>query len=201
MRNDRQGGFSLLEVMAAVAILAVSLTAIFSSEGVALRAGELSTEYNVATLLARCKMAEIEELVASEGLPADHRSGRDDCCEDGEHEGYTCEWNIDRVELPDDGMMGGEGEGVEAGGAAESLSDTNAQTAAIDMALGGAGGGDGFTEMALGIAFPILKPAIEDQVRRASVTISWGSEERGRSFEIVQYLVAEQPPAQEDPQE
>jgi hypothetical protein len=47
--------------------------------------------------------------------------------------------------------------------------------------------------LALQLGFPILKPFLEEQVRRATVTVHWkeGPDERG--FDVVQYLVAEQP--------
>src|SRR5690606_3853502 len=59
MRRRVLGGFTLLEVMVAVAILALSLVAIFSSEGGAIRAGARARQMSAATLLARCKMAEV----------------------------------------------------------------------------------------------------------------------------------------------
>ena len=162
---------------------------------------------NVAALMARCKMSELEEQVMKEGLPAIDDSGRDGCCEGAELEGFECEWRLDRVVLPDDalteeGLEGEDGEGGESAGPAGILSDENAQTGAIDSMLGGGGGlggGDGFAEMAIGIAFPVLKPAIEEQVRRASVVVRWREGTSTREFDVVQYLVAEQPPRVEEP--
>ena len=57
--------------------------------------------YPTATLLARCKMGEIEEQVLREGLPAVSANGIDECCETGEVEGFECEWEIMRIVLPD----------------------------------------------------------------------------------------------------
>lgn len=206
-RSDGSHGFTLMEVMVAVGILALGLTAIFSSQGQAIRVGTRAQHMNVAALMARCKMGELEEQVMKEGLPAVDDSGRDGCCEDAELEGFECEWRIDRVVLPDDalteeGLEGEEGEGGEAAGPAGILSDENAQTGAIDSMLGGGGGlggGDGFAEMAIGIAFPVLKPAIEEQVRRATVVVRWREGTSTREFDVVQYLVAEQPPRVEEP--
>lgn len=200
-------GFTLMEVMVAVGILALGLTAIFSSQGQAIKVGTRAQHMNVAALMARCKMSELEEQVMKEGLPAVDDSGRDGCCEDAELEGFECEWRIDRVVLPDDALaeegLEGEGEGgEEAAGPAGILSDENAQTGAIDSMLGGGGGlggGDGFAEMAIGIAFPVLKPAIEEQVRRATVVVRWREGTSTREFDVVQYLVAEQPPRAEEP--
>jgi len=53
-------GFTLLEVMIAVAILGLSLTAIFSSEVGAANIAARARRQNVAATLARCKMGEIE---------------------------------------------------------------------------------------------------------------------------------------------
>src|SRR5262249_54888197 len=69
------------------------------------------------------------------------------------------------------------------------------------QALGAMGGGmsgggmDPISEIALQYAFPILRPQIEEQVRRATVTVRWHGGEPERSFGVVQYRVAEQPPA------
>ncbi|MCB9599398.1 MAG: prepilin-type N-terminal cleavage/methylation domain-containing protein [Sandaracinus sp.] len=202
-RRDRRAGFTLMEVMVAVGILALGLTAIFSSQGQAIKVGTRAQHMNIAALMARCKMAELEEQVLKEGLPAIDDSGRDGCCEDAEVEGFECEWRMDRVVLPDDSLTGeGEEGGGEGGQASGVLGDEGAQTGAIDSMLagaGGLGGGDQFAEMAIGIAFPVMKPAIEEQVRRASVTVRWREGTSTREFDVVQYLVAEQPPRTEEP--
>jgi general secretion pathway protein I len=198
MSKRRQRGFTLLEVMIAVAILAIGMTAIFASEVQSIDAGTTAQGYNVATLLARCKMGEIEEEIANQGLPAVDAQGSDDCCAGAEVNGFTCDWAVDRVVLPDDALMGEEGEEGEG----SLLSDSGSQTGVIDgmlsgaSPLGGAGGGqDAMAEMAIGIAFPVLKPSIEEQVRRATVTVNWAHHRREMSFDVVQYIVAEQPPA------
>lgn len=194
--------FTLLEVMIAVGILAVGLTAIFSSQGQAMKVAHRARKLNVATLLARCKMEELEEQVLREGLPAVDDSGSDECCEGAEVEGFTCDWEMIRVVLPDETEVGAEEDEEEGpGGALAGLTggDPGDATAALDGMLAGAGGmggvGDAFTEMAIGIAFPVLKPAIEEQVRRANVTVRWKEGDVEREFDVVQYLVAEQPPA------
>lgn len=197
MSRRSQQGFTLLEVMIAVAILAIGMTAIFASEVQSIDAGTTAQGYNVATLLVRCKMGEIEEEIANQGLPAVDAQGSDACCEGAEVDGFTCEWAVDRVVLPDDALLE-EGEGEEG----SLLSDPGSQTGVLDGMLsgaspiGGAGGGqNAMAEMAIGIAFPVLKPSIEEQVRRATVTVKWAHHRREMKFDVVQYIVAEQPPA------
>lgn len=196
------GGFTLLEVMVAVAILAIALTAIFSSQAGAIRVASRARFTTTATLLARCKMAEIEEQTMREGLPAVSATGVDACCEEGEVDGFECEWEISRIVLPDqaavgdDEAAGGLGAALGGGGGEEGAAPT--EPPAVDQIMSGAmmgGGGDMVAEMALQYAFPILKPQIEEQVRRARVTVRWHEGEALRSFDVVQYLVQEQAPA------
>ena len=96
----RARGFTLLEVMIAVAILGLSLTAIFSSEVGAANVAQRARRQNVAATLARCKMGEIEEIIAVEGLPALDKKDTDNCCEHAPVEGFECEWIVERIILP-----------------------------------------------------------------------------------------------------
>jgi general secretion pathway protein I len=186
------GAFTLLEVMVAVAILGIALTAIFSSEAGAIRAGARARHITTATLLARCKMGEIEEQLMREGFPAVSMDGSDECCEGGEQDGFGCEWSVERIELPDaiEGGMGEEG-GDPLGLSGDHAGDS-ASAADLEGALAGAAGGDMLGAYAVQYAWPVLRPGIEEQVRRATVTVSWGQGEARQSFDVVQYLVANQ---------
>lgn len=193
------GAFTLLEVMVAVTILAVALTAIFASEAGAIRVAARARFTTTATLLARCKMAEIEEQTLREGLPAVSATGVDGCCEEGEVDGFDCEWEISRIVLPDQAALGEDesagGLGSALGGGAGEGEDASSS---VDQIMSGAmmgGGGDMVAEMALQYAFPILKPQIEEQVRRARVTVRWREGDQLQSFDVVQFLVQEQAPA------
>lgn len=183
-RARMKQGFTLLEVMVAMAILSVGLVSIFSSEVGAMNIGNRARRTDIATLLARCKMAEIEEDIAKNGLPALESSGDGECCEDIDNGIFSCTWSVRRITLPDI--------------AADDLSEDSAvdlQGAAslADFVPGGAGL-DGMATMAIELTFPVLKPAIEEQVRRADVIVSWPDGQAVRSFNVVQFLVGEQPP-------
>lgn len=196
-------GFTLLEVMVAVAILGITLVSIFSSEAGAIRMAGRSRLLTTASLLARCKMGEIEEEVMRTGFPAVSSQGSDACCTGGEVEGFECEWEISRVVLPDQFMgMGAEGE--EAGPLARLLGGGGAAGAPAapaapptpDQLLSGSllgGGGNMITQLAMQFVLPVLKPGIEEQVRRATVTVRWREGTGTQEFDVVQYLVAEQP--------
>ena len=82
-------GFTLMEVMIAVVIMALGLGSLFASEAGAIRIAQRARTTTIATLLARCKMGEVEEKVAKEGWPGTALDGRDECCEDAEHKAIS----------------------------------------------------------------------------------------------------------------
>ncbi|HKU36726.1 MAG TPA: prepilin-type N-terminal cleavage/methylation domain-containing protein [Polyangiales bacterium] len=234
----KASGFTLLEVMVAVAILAIALGAVFSSEAGAVKMATRARKMGWASLLVRCKMGEIEEQIAKEGFPALFDEGEDNCCAEAEIEGYTCKWEIEPVSMPDTMFESEEGEGE---GSAEndgdpktSKTDTKLDSKAVDAKtsqkekredlsevlkdpkklLGGGsammgnsspfGGGsdsegegapdmDAIASMAMQYVYPILKPSFESQIRRATVTVKWKEGSAEQSFDVTQYLVAEQP--------
>ncbi len=190
----RSAGFTLLEVLVAVAILGVALASIFSSEAGAIKVANRARRSAYATVLARCKLGEIEEDILKDGLPAISAEDTDACCEDAEIEGFTCAWSIGRIVLPDqveeeggvleDDAASGAGGGDPLGG----------QTLDSLMSGGGASMG-GLSEMAMSYTYPVLKSTIEEQVRRVTVEVRWQEGARTQSFEVVQYVVADAPMA------
>lgn len=188
-------GFTLLEVMIAVAILGLSLTAIFSSEVGAANVAARARRQNIAATLARCKMGEIEEIVAIEGLPALEKKDTDSCCEHAPVEGYECEWIVERVILPELGAQGEDEEESSQDRSQRQLTETydeiNAQGGGTPQEVI-AGQAGNLTTMALELGYPILKPFFEEQVRRATVTVRWKEGPSERGFDVIQFLVSEQ---------
>ena len=211
----RRSGFTLVEVMMAVAILALSLSAIFSSEAGAARMANRSHKMGIAALMARCKMGEIEEQVAAEGLPALFDSGSDACCDGAEVEGFSCDWEMDPIVLPD--AMFPSDTGDDTTGAAAPADQAAATATALGAPPGSVPGADptaasplgalsdsqpqdllsggdldGIGAIALQTAYPVLKPSFESQIRRATVTVHWKEGSSDHSFDVTQYLVSEQ---------
>ena len=188
-------GFTLLEVMIAVAILGLSLTAIFSSEVGAANVAARARRQNVAATLARCKMGEIEQVVGIEGLPAIEKKDTDNCCEHAPVEGFECDWLIERIILPEFGAQGDEDEEVSSQDRSnrrltEAYDEVNSQGGTPQDVVAGQAGN--LAVLALQIGFPILKPFLEEQVRRATVTVRWKEGPNERGFDVTQYLVSEQ---------
>jgi general secretion pathway protein I len=82
-RATGRAGFTLLEVMIALAILAVSLVAIAGINSSAIDMHVYSKRLTVATLLARAKMVDIETKLMSDDLPADDAAEEGTFDEDG----------------------------------------------------------------------------------------------------------------------
>jgi len=202
MKNRSISAFTLLEVMVAVGILGVALTALFSSEAGAIKMAHSARKMGLGVELARCKMGEIEEQIAKEGLPAVFESESDECCEESEIEGFTCDWEINRIVLPETMFEIEEDEGGEAFGSDSEDSTSLLEAAASDpLSLLSGGGGQVMGEIAttaMSLVYPVIKPSIEEQIRSVRVTVHWREGNRERSFNVSQYLVAEQPPPEDE---
>lgn len=228
-------GFTILEVMIAVVILAIGLGALFASEAGAIRVAQKARTSTIATMLGRCKMGEIEEQLYKEGWPGELLEGHDECCEDGEKDGYECDWKVERIKLPelkddddnsDEGRSGSRNSSSGSsssssgsGGVLDKMAEmskqglTGGQSALTDMMSGSLGGksssfwgdggvGDGgyryresqngpIESIVMDMAFPLMKPVIEEGVRRAQVDVKWKEGNREQKFELVQFIVTE----------
>jgi general secretion pathway protein I len=96
----RRAGFTLLEVLVAIAILGLGLTIILSSQTGLFSSSLHTSNLSIATGLVRCKMSEIEIKLLQEGLPLMDQTEEGHCCEEESTEGFTCNWKIERIELP-----------------------------------------------------------------------------------------------------
>ena len=82
MRTPRQG-FTLLEVIIALAILGLSLMAIFQISTQAIYAHVYAKKLTVATLLARSKMVDLEQELFDKGFQLDDDEQAGDFSDDG----------------------------------------------------------------------------------------------------------------------
>jgi general secretion pathway protein I len=98
-RRSRSRGFTLLEVLVAVAILGLGLTVILSSQTGLFASASRGEHLTAASNLVRCKMGEIELMLEQKGFSLTDENDEGPCC-DEESEGYNCSWKIERVELP-----------------------------------------------------------------------------------------------------
>lgn len=173
-RSKGVRGFTLLEIMIAMAILAVSLLALYSAVGNSLRASAMAEDTDQATHLARQKMAEVmmslEEDLSRGAFP-------DEKEEHGTFEKpferFQWSYALRKVELPvmktpqGSEPTGSQGQGGQGGGSPPGGSTTPG------------------LEAQAGNLAQIVSKKISESVRELKLTVSWGEEEREEDREKV----------------
>lgn len=203
-------GFSLLEVMVAIAILGLTLTVILSAQGGLAASNRSAGNMGLAVSLARCKMTEIEEKLLRTGYPMIDQLDTDvACCDEEKHPRMTCDTRVEKVELPNMNAGGGDGGASPTasgsplsaltnpgGGAGLNLSTPDGGLGGLSsmmqgsLGLGGSGGAgtQGLLSMVMGIVYPSLKPMYEASIRRVTVKVRWKEGPNDRDLEIVQFV-------------
>lgn len=204
-------GFSLLEVMVALAILGLSLTVILSAQGGLAASNRSAANMGQAAQLARCKMTEIEENLLRLGYQEiDQIDNGVACCLDATPEGFTCDTKVEKIVLPNasPGSMGGADGGVggllgassamvnPAGSGGLNLNINNDAGLAglgsqFGSALNGAAGGagaEGLLSMVMGMLYPSIKPMYEQSIRKISVTVRWKEGPNERELPLTQFV-------------
>jgi general secretion pathway protein I len=215
--RSRQSGFTLLEVMVAVAILGLGLTAILSAQAGAFASAALARDLSEANGLLRCRMSEIEEDLARNGFQELDVEDGGACCDGADHPRMTCSWKIQKPTLPEGTTseldldanldFGGDSSGSSALDLLsnpEALGASGDPTAALAGLAGLSGGGEegeegggaggiaGLFGMMFEMVYPALKPMYEASTRRVVVTISWRRGSKERSVDIEQWVVIPQ---------
>jgi len=168
-----QGGFSLLEVMVALAILAMALVVLVGISTDNVRNTQHAKMTTIATFLARAKMAEVEDTVLEEGFTDNDELDEGDF---GDQGWPDIHWKtaIEKVELPTDMAQQTQ---EAAQGAMQEHSDN--PLAAMAGFMGG------FMSMLI----EPIRVGLEEAVRRVTVTVSWHEAGRpDRSFEVDTFL-------------
>jgi len=194
-------GFTLLEVMVAMAILALSLTAAFEVVGGAMQNHMRARKLELATLLARSKLVEVEARFEEDGFK-DSDQQEDGAFEDEGHPEIKWEVKTTKptVELGPDGVIkaltGAEGGlmgllGMAPGGkdgTGGPTTDAAASLAASPMAQAAKG--------MIDQQLTVLGEEIKKGVRQVRLTISWQDGKASESFTVATTMVVLTPGSQ-----
>jgi general secretion pathway protein I len=117
LRSLPSAGFSLLEVLFAVALFGAVVTFILSAQAGLVAGNQTAANMSQAMDLGRCRMSELEEEQLRLGFPEiEEKDTSAICCEDKDVPPFSCEWHVDRVKLPEVTTLGGDGGGSLLGG-------------------------------------------------------------------------------------
>lgn len=107
--HRRSAAFSLLEVLFAVALFGAVVTFILSAQAGLVAGDQAAANMSQAMEIGRCRMSEIEEKQLKLGFPEiEEKDTSSTCCDDKEVPGFTCEWQVERVTLPEVTTLGGD---------------------------------------------------------------------------------------------
>jgi general secretion pathway protein I len=98
---QRPRGFTLLEVLVAIAILGLGMTAILSAQTGLFASSSYAEKISLASGMVRCRLSELELKLNKEGYPLTDQKDEGNCCNDEvPPPGYKCKWKIEKIELP-----------------------------------------------------------------------------------------------------
>ncbi len=153
-------GFTLLEVLIAVAILAFSLASLLRSQMNAMRATRYAQSVDLGGRRIVKQLIEIEWEMRQEGWGDNDREFEGDFSDEGWPEvKYSC--LVDMIELPDYTEMQQAADAAEAeegGGGIGGVDVQDASEQAFDS---------------LGMVWPMVKGAVERSIRKATCTVTW----------------------------
>jgi general secretion pathway protein I len=212
-------GFTLLEVLMAIAILGLGLSVLLGAQTGLFATATRTEHISLATGLARCRMSEVEVELLQKGFPLVDSEGEGPCCMDQPADDFTCTWTVQRVVLPAMGVGDG---GMDASISGElnldAGLDLSSPSSAGPMSMlmqlqsgqgaglgnkpdigslatqlsGSMGGVDGIASMAMGMVYPTLKPMLEASIRKAIVHVHWHEGSKERTLDLTQYLTSPQ---------
>ena len=180
----RRGGFTLLEVMLALAVLGMSLSVLIRSQQLSVRAANRSKLMTVAVMLARYTMVEVEDKLFEDGFSDFNQEETGDYEEEG-FKRYTFKLKVDKVEMPTNvnadsfaNMLGG--------GSSEGSDSKSGSTGAA------AGGNSSPVKMMgskmLSKQFEMIKNVLEQSIRRVQVQVLWQEGSHTRDITVVGYF-------------
>lgn len=182
-RRASARGFTLLEVMVALAILAASLVAVSEIVSGALRNHVRARQLEVATLLARGKMVEIETEYERTGF-RDHDQSEEGTFEEAGHP--EVRWKLEvrrpRVDLGPDAVLASLTGGQRLEDLLPSVQDAPALGPYQAMMTG-----------ALQRVLTTIGEQVKKSVREVRLTVSWQDGRTEESFDVVTHLVVTRP--------
>jgi general secretion pathway protein I len=171
-RRRSAAGFTLLEIMVAVAILSSTLVVLLQIVTNNVRATNHAKLTTAATFLARTKMSDVEDYILYEGF-IDQNESKKGTFKDEGYEQFSWDTLIERIELPTDLTS-----------KTQDMATDKSKDAKDPMSMM-----TGFLGGIMSSFIEPIKNGLQESVRKVTVRVTW--DEIGRpnqSIEVVQYL-------------
>lgn len=185
----RARGFSLLEVMIAMAILASGLTALVVAVSQAIKAENKAKLMSTATFLARGKLVDIEDELFEKGF-SEFEKEMSGGFEDKGFKRFSWRATVDKVELPtNEEVQNMVTKANEARQAISGQAPSSSSSKPSDPAAGAAGGMGAGAGM-LSSQFQTIKEVLEQGIRRVTLRVEWYEGRKVQSV-VVSYYVTD----------
>lgn len=194
----RRAGFTLVEVMIALAILGLGLVILVKSVGTNISSAASSFHMGIATDLARGKMYDLEEQLLQDGFQDSEQDEDGDFSEEGWPR-VTWKAVIEPVELPSYEKLqaisqgGGAGSGSGSGSDGDTASD-KFQSSALGSMMGMMGGGGGETAQEaetggfIQSQYTMIQQVLKASIRKITLTVSWSTGLHDDEMEVILYV-------------
>lgn len=185
--SRRENGFTLLEVMVALAILGMGLTLLLQAQARAVSLAQQAHGITVGTMLARAKMYDCEQDLLKKGFSiGDYNESGNFSDDDFPSFFWQCRAYKPDLPIPDGGDITS---GVASAMSAQSGSAASGATPALPQGA----------DMGLGLIAPVLSQVSQvlgDSIRELTVIVSWQEGEDWQTVNVTTHVVDKNPIAQ-----
>jgi len=178
MRATR--GFTIIEVLIAMAILAIAMTTLLGTQSRSVVQNDHARHLTVASLLAHDQMLAIETRLLKDGFQVDTETDRGRF-KQREYDDFQWEVIIEPVDLePEDLASQLQGQLLGTGDEEGTLSGSNAINAQLPSMLG--------------MVTMMIQSMTEQRIRRVTLAVTWEDLKGKHAFTLRQFIVLMEPP-------
>lgn len=181
------GGFTLVEVMLALAILGMALVMLMRSAASSLFATSQAQMLGVVTDLARGKMYDLEEQLAKDGFNTADQKMNGDFSEEG---WATVEWEaiVEEAELPNLETMKEVGQNASADGGQGIAARTGAKRPPGSGSGSDAEAAANSTTSFIEQFYSIISELLKVSLRKVTLTVKWKVVGHDRDMKVITYV-------------